>query len=179
MMMKGSFVFALILSVFSINVQAKTLELKKNHNSILIEEKSNWTLGKDLFGMPFIYFSPQTNGQRSNISFTDTGAEIELDVTSLSENQEKYQSGKKNWAEQVDARPLGFIPYALLTNKYGHKIHKIGFLYEHQGEAYTETSYYIECRGKLLFSKSLRLKVNEQHEKDFQDLIMTLDCGGV
>lgn len=178
-MMKGSFVSAIILSIFSLSAMGKTLELRKNHNSILIEEKTNWTLGKDLFGMPFIYFSPQTNGQRSNISFTDTGAEVELDITSLSENQVKYQEGKKSWAMQVEAKPLGFIPYATLTNKYGHKVHKIGFLYEHEGDSYQETSYYVECRGKLLFSKSLRLKSNEQHEKDFQDLIMTLDCGGV
>lgn len=176
-MMKGFFVFAFIIAAFA--THAKTLELKKSTRSIFIEEKENWTLGKDLFGMPFIYFSPQQNGQRSNISFTDTGAELELDIKSLASSQEKYQKNKKDWAEQVGATPLAFRPYEVSVNQHGHKIHKIGFSYTHEEDVYFETSYYIECRGKLLFSKSLRLTQNEKHEDDFKELISTLDCGGV
>lgn len=155
------------------------MELKKNSGSIFVEEKQDWTLGKDLFGMPFIYFSPQVNGQRSNISFTDTGAELELDIKALAKTQEKYQKGRKNWAEKVGALPLAFRPYEVKINQHGHRVHNIGFSYSHEGKTYFEKSYYIECRGKILFSKSLRLKENEQHEKDFSELISTLDCGGV
>jgi hypothetical protein len=178
-MMKVFFVLVFIVSTFSISSQAKSLELKKNNGSIFIEEKQGWTLGKDLFGMPFIYFSPPANGQRSNISFTDTGAEVELDISSLAKTQTKYQEGKKNWADQVGALPLGFLPYEVTINKFGHKVHRTGFSYEHEGKAYHEKSYYIECRGKILFSKSLRLIQNEQHEKDFSDLLSGIDCGGV
>jgi hypothetical protein len=178
-MMKAFFVFFSIVAVVPLSFAAKSLELKKESRSMFIEEKAGWTLGKDLFGMPFIYFSPQINGQRSNISFTDTGAEVELDVKSLASTQDRYQAGRKNWAEKVGAKTLGFIPYEVSQNKFGHKIHKIGFLYEHEGKTYNEKSYYIECRGKILFSKALRLKVNEEHDKDFTDLISSLDCGGV
>lgn len=158
---------------------AGSLELKKNTRSIYIEEKDDWKLGKDLFGMPFIYFSPQENGQRSNISFTDTGADLELDVGSLSKNQNDYQKNKKDWASQVGAIPISFVPYEVSINKHGHKIHRIGFNYEHEGKTYAEKSFYIECRGKLIFSKSLRLDVNAKHDKDFNDLLGSLDCGGV
>lgn len=158
---------------------AGSLELKKNTRSIYIEEKDDWRLGKDFFGMPFIYFSPQVNGQRSNISFTDTGAELELDVKSLANNQADYQKNKKEWANQVGATPISFVPYEVSLNKHGHKIHKIGFNYEHEGKTYAEKSFYIECRGKLIFSKSLRLDVNAAHDKDFSDLLGSLDCGGV
>lgn len=178
-MMKVFFVTVFILTVFLSGAHAKTLELKKNTRSIYIEEYKDWTLGKDLFGMPFIYFSPQANGQRSNISFTDTGADLELDIKSLAANQKDYEAGKKKWAEQVGAMPLAFSPYEVSVNKHGHRIHKIGFSYEHEGKTYSEKSYYIECRGKILFSKSLRLRENTQHEQNFQDLIYSLDCGGV
>ncbi len=129
--------------------------------------------------MPFIYFSPSQNGQRSNISFTDTGAELELDIKLLAQNQDQYQRGRKVWAHTVGADSLSFTPYIVKINKYGHRIHSIGFNYVHEGKTYSERSHYIECKGKLLFSKSLRLKNNESHERDFQDLLHSLDCGGV
>jgi hypothetical protein len=160
-------------------VWAKTLELKHQNRTIFIKEFSNWELGKDLFGMPFIYFSPQKNGQRSNISFTDTGASLELDVKSLAENQKDYQKGRKEWAETVGASPLSFSPYKVTTNKLGHRVHQIGFSYQHEQKVYEETSYYIECRGKILFSKSLRLRENDEHDKNFRELIESIDCGGV
>lgn len=178
-MMKVFFVLFVIVSVFNSYAHAATMELKKNTRSIFIEEKKDWRLGKDLFGMPFIYFSPQVNGQRSNISFTDTGADLELDFKSLASSQDKYQANKKQWAESVGATPMGFEAYKVKINNNGHKVHEIGFNYEHEGKTYKEKSFYIECRGKILFSKSLRLSENVQHEQDFNDLISSLDCGGV
>jgi len=169
----------MILSFLALSFEVNALELKKNTRSIFIEEKTGWRLGKDLFGMPFIYFSPESNGQRSNISFTDTGADLDLDVNSLASTQNKYQANKKKWAEQIGATTQGFVPYEVSTNKHGHKIHSIGFSYLHEGESYNEKSFYIECRGKILFSKSLRVKENHMHDKDFSDLLRTLDCGGV
>ena len=172
-------IVVIILAVFSLSLQAKTLELKKNSGTIFIPEKSNWMLGKELFGMPFIYFSPEMNGQRSNISFTDTGAELELDIKILAKTQKKYQDGRKKWALSVGADPVSYEPYEVKVNKHGHRIHRIGFNYAHEGKVYAEKSYYVECKGKLLFSKSLRLKENAAHEKDFADLLASIDCGGV
>ena len=169
----------ILFILFSFAAQAKVLELKKNTGTIFIPEKSNWMLGKELFGMPFIYFAPEKNGQRSNISFTDTGAELELNINSLATTQEKYQTGRKNWAKKVGADPISYEPYEVKINKNGHRVHRIGFIYAHEGKVYAEKSYYVECRGKILFSKSLRLRENASHEKDFQDLLGSLDCGGV
>lgn len=168
-----------ILSAFAPLTHAKSLELSKNSRSIFIPQKSNWELGKDLFGMPFIYFSPQVNGQRSNISFTDTGAEVELDIKSLAKSQNDYQKNKRKWSESVSADPQSFFPYEVKVNKYGHRVHKIGFSYVHEGELYVEKSNYVECRGRVIFAKSLRLAKNSAHEKDFDDLIYNLDCGGL
>lgn len=177
--MKVYFILFTILTITSFSSQAKMLELKKSTRSIFIEEKKGWMLKTDLFGMPFIYFSPQANGQRSNISFTDTGADLALDVNSLATTQDKYKKLKNSWAQKVGANSLSFSPYELTINNNGHRVHRMGFTYEHEGKAYNEKSFYIECRGKIYFSKSLRLLTNEKHEKDFNDLISNLDCGGV
>ena len=167
------------LSIISFHAEAKYIELTKNNRSIFIEEKSEWQLGKDLFGMPYIYFSPKENGQRSNISFTDTGADVELDIKGLAKSQDSYQNHKKKWADSIGAIPISFEPYTVSINERGHRIHRIGFNYSHENKVYNEGSYYIECRGKILYSKSLRLEKNEKHENDFKNLISSLDCGGV
>lgn len=168
----------LLLSLLSFSLQARVLELKKDSRSILIPEMEQWKLGKDLFGMPFIYFAPQANGQRSNISFTDTGAEVELDIKALASYQADYQKGRKLWTETVGAQALDFLPYEVKVNQNGHKIHQVGFSYNHEDKIYHEKSYYIECRGRIIFAKSLRLKANEKHEQDFKKLIDSLDCAG-
>ena len=177
--MNKLFILATIVMLFAGQTHAKNIQLKKDTRSIFIEEKKDWELGKDLFGMPYIYFSPQENGQRSNISFTDTGAEVELDVKSLASSQKNYAKDKETWAKSVGAKTISFDPYEVVKNSHGHKVHKIGFSYAFEGKNYIEKSYYIECRGRIVFSKSLRLKQNVTHEKDFAELIQSLDCGGV
>lgn len=167
------------LSLISGVLHSKTLELKKNTGTILIKEKSNWKLSRDLFGMPFIYFSPSSSGQRSNISFSDTGAELQLEIKALAKSQDTYQDGRKKWAKTVGAEPISFEPYGVKINNFGHTIHQIGFSYAHENKVYFEKTYFIECKGKLIYSKSLRLSENEVHDKDFNDLINDLDCGGV
>jgi hypothetical protein len=170
-------VFILLLTIQ--NSFARMIELKKGTRSIFIEEKDGWTLGKEMFGIPFWYFSPNSNGQRSNITFTDTGAELALDIGSLSSAQSSYQEDKKNWAKAVDAKVEKFLPYEVMINRHGNRVHKIGFSYTHEEKSYVERSFYIECRGKILFSKALRLKINRQHDKEFDEIITSLDCGGL
>jgi len=158
---------------------AKSLELKKDGKTIFIQNKSRWTLGKDLFGMPFILFSPQENGQQSNISFTDTGAKLTLDFEALKENQDSFKRNKDEWADTIGAQINGLNPYETSINNNGHRVHKIGITYTFKQKKYFENTYFLECRGRLIFSKSLRLTENEKHENEFKEMIENLDCGGV
>lgn len=151
--------------------------LVTERGQILISPLKDWELGKDMFGMPYIYFSPQMNGQRSNMSFTATGVETDLDLTTLGKNQDTYKKMKLQWLESVSGRAVSFLPYKRWKNSQGHIVHQIGFEYLHEDLAYVETSFYVDCRGKLIFSKSLRLKVNNQHQNDFEKLITDMDCG--
>lgn len=169
--------FLLFIIMFSSVALADRLELKDDSQTIFIDEKANWELGQNLFGIPFILFSPQLNGQRSNISFTDTGAKIGLKKTAIS-NEVAYKKMKKNWAIKTDSIPVSFLPYQKYVNRNNHEVHQIGFVFKNEGKVYVENSYYIECRGKVIFSKSLRLDVNEVHEKVFNELIDTLSCSG-
>jgi len=170
--------FALFI-LASFPASGKVLELKKNKGTVFIEENSQWTLGKDLFGIPFMLFSPMANGQRSNISFTDTGANIQLEFQTLSSTQKDFFKNKKSWAEKVGAEIISSTPYSLQLNNNGHRVHSAGVSYAHEGKTYVENSYFIECKGRIIYSKSLRLIENDKHDGDFERFIQSLDCGGV
>ena len=174
-MVKGLAVISFIL--FSQFVMAKDLYLPHKSGNLITVEKDNWELGKDMFGIPYMYFSPKANGQRSNIVFAATGAEIAFDTSDIGNSIKKYEKIKKDWAAKNESKVTSYIPYRFWSNYHGHKVHQAGFSYEHEEKKYVEHSYYIECKGKMYFSKSLRLKENAKHEVDFEDLIKHLDCG--
>ncbi|MBY0517472.1 MAG: hypothetical protein K2P81_11210 [Bacteriovoracaceae bacterium] len=167
----------IILMIISTSAWSAALKLETKYGRIFVPEKPTWELGKDLFGMPFIYFSPQVNGQRSNISFTNTGVDLEIDLKAMSENPEAFKKMKNDWAQEVNATPVDYIPYKKWKNQQGHSVHEVGFQYRHENKEYIEKSIYIDCNGRLIYSKSLRLIQNSQHDKDFKELIDELDCG--
>lgn len=168
-----------LVLLFAVSLPLHALELKKGQTSIHIKDLPDWTLGKELFGIPFIYFSPQINGQRSNISFTDMESEVTLKESDLKGTEGQYITIKKTWAASVKAKPINFSTLQSFANKNGHIVYNIEFEYEFQGKHYFEKSYYVNCKGRLIFSKSLRLKENGSHENSFKDLIDSLSCGSV
>ncbi len=171
------YLFITLSYLLSLSVVAATQTLTTKYGRIFVPDLKGWELGKNMFGMPFLYFSPQENGERSNMSFTNTGVDGELDLPSLGKNPENYHKMKKDWAETIDAKVLGFFPFKIWKNDQGHAVNEIGVEYSANGKAYVEKSYYIDCRGRLLFSKSLRLKVNEKHQSEFETLVKKMDCG--
>lgn len=169
----------LLIAAMIIFSEAHALELKSSSGTIFLPEKDSWTLSRDIFGIPFLLFSPKINGQRSNISFINSGVEVEIDVNALSSHQKEFQDNKKKWADSVGATINSFISYENFKNKNAHKVHHVGVSYTHENMSYVEKSYYVECKGKLIYSKSLHLKINEKHDQDFKEMIENLDCGGV
>lgn len=163
--------------VLSSSAWAQMLKLADNSGKIFVPQQKGWELGKEMFGMPFIYFSPQVNGQRSNISFTATGADVVIDLANMGHDFAAYKKLKNEWAESVLAKPLGFSPYKSWRNSHGHDVHEVGFEFQHEEDHYFEKSYYINCTGRLIYAKSLRSKENHAHEKEFHSLVNELDCG--
>lgn len=161
----------------SFAASAKDLKLVTEQGQILVPELAGWELGRDMFGMPFILFSPRANGQRSNMSLTATGVDVDVDLAAMAKNPEAFKAQKQQWGETVGATITGFIPYALRRNTHDHAIHSIGVEYTHQEKDYVETSYYVDCRKRLIYAKTLRLKQNAEHETSFQHLLTELDCG--
>lgn len=152
-------------------------ELSSSGHTLYVENSAQWELAKDLFGIPFILFSPQVNGQRSNISFAHSGVELELDIGALKDNQKDYQQNKEQWGKTHNAQIMSFTPYHSYLNSLNHRVHSIGVIYQTEGRTYQETSFYTECKGKIVFAKGLALTQNLEHQKYFKELIHSLDCG--
>lgn len=152
-------------------------KLETDYGKIFIPELSQWEMGRDMYGMPFIYFSPQENSQRSNISFTYTGVEVKVNLAEMGQDRKGYQELKNNWAQSVDAKPLKYHAYKSWKNVHGHKVHEVGFEYLFKEKKYAEISYYVDCRGQLVYAKSLRLQSNDSHAPLMHQLVRELDCG--
>jgi hypothetical protein len=168
----------ILLSVFFCyeTALAAPMKLETVKGQIFVPTLEDWKLGKDMYGMPFILFSPQQNGQRSNISLTATGVDVEVDLTELGNQHKSYEKLKTNWAKTVSATPEKFQPYKKWKNDHGHNVHQMGFEYKHEEKSYVENSFYVDCRGRLIFLKSLRLKENASHDQNFSQLVRELDC---
>lgn len=169
----------IIVSLLSLSAAygAPPQVLVTERGQILVPSLPDWERGENMFGMPFIFFSPRANDQRSNISFTATGVESDINLPSLGKNQDSYKKIKTEWAASVGGKAEAFIPYKTWKSKQGHTIHEIGVEFTHEEKRYVETSFYIDCRGMLIYSKSLRLKVNQDHQGQFGKLIDEMDCG--
>ena len=152
-------------------------KLETDYGKIFIPEIKDWEMGRDMYGMPFIYFSPQVNSQRSNISFTYTGVEVKVNLAEMGQDPKGYEELKNNWASSVDAKPLKFHAYKSWKNRHGHTVHEVGFDYLFKEKNYAEISYYIDCKGQLVYAKSLRLQANAEHAPLMQSLVRELDCG--
>lgn len=170
-------IFGLLILCVSFAASAKDLKLVTAQGQILVPELAGWELGRDMFGMPFILFSPRANGQRSNMSLTATGVDVEINLSDMAKNPEAFRAQKQQWAESVGATVTSYVPYSTRRNLHDHQIHSIGFEYTHLDKHYVETSHYVDCRKRLIFAKTLRLKANGDHEQSFQRLLSDLDCG--
>lgn len=143
---------------------------------ITFNADSEWSLKHNIFGMKNWLFSPKLNNSKSSLTVTDTKAKIELQIEVIEKNHKKYEVLKSNWANKTNAKVISFRPMQTFKNSHGHPVSKIGFSYIHKETTYVENSYYISCRGNILFAKSLRSEKNKVHETNFQKVIQSMDC---
>lgn len=169
--------FIIILSSF-LTTSAIAVEVKLNSDGgvILFDAPKSWELRHDLFGMKNWLFSPKSNNSRSNLTVTNTKAKISLDISEIKKSQKSYERLKRNWADKVNATVISFKTLKSFKNDRGNQVSSIGFSYVHKNKRYLENSYYIECRGTIIFSKSLRLEVNEDHQSDIDRIVRSMDC---
>lgn len=152
------------------------MKLSSDGGVIIFESSDSWELRHDLFGMENWLFSPKENNSRSNITVTNTKTKIKLDIEKIKKNQKSYEALKRNWADGVQAKVISFIPMSSRKNSHGNTVNTIGFRYFFKDKNYREDSYYIDCRGTLIFAKSLRLEVNANHQNDIDKMINSMDC---
>lgn len=171
-------IFLSILIVANLNAFSAPYELKHPsiQGSIFINMPTGWDVHQNVLGMPFVLFSPKENGQKSNLSFVPTSAELKVDDKSLGKDIANYQQGKKNWANKIGATIDGFEPLKSFINKHGNKVTRVGVYYTFKKKKYLEKSFYIECDGRLLHSKALTLKSNVGHYKNIDSVIQGVRC---
>lgn len=174
--MREKLIKSVIFFLFLMNSYGASLTLSHERGAIFIDEIKGWELSKDIFGMPFMYFSPKEFGQRSNISFAHTGEDFSFDKKAMKKNESQYRDGKIKWAKKVGASILRVSPYITKKNSKGHLVHNIGVEYKFKKKHYVERSFYIECKNKMLFSKSLRLKKSGRHKRTFDKIIENINC---
>jgi hypothetical protein len=162
--------------MLSQTVMAKTTTLKLERGEIFFSKPSSWQVKHDLFGIKNWLFSPKENGIRSNLTITDTKVNIELNSEIIKKNHESYVRLKQNWARKVNATPVSYSPLILWKNQHGHFVNEISFNYVFKKKQYQETSYYLECRGNLVYIKSLMIMQNQEHKKDLREVVNSMDC---
>jgi hypothetical protein len=164
-----------LLLLFSMLSHASTLTTDRG--TIVLPDEKGWEVSKDLFGIPFIFFSPEMNGERSNISFTATGVNSDIKLSDLKKDPKGYETIKNNWAKTIGATVTGFHPFKSWKNSEGHAVYQVGVNYKNENASYIEDSYYIDCRSKVYFAKSLRREENQPHAAVFSEMIQKMDCG--
>lgn len=167
--------FFILLSI-PLSLRADTHTLDNIRGTITIPQLEGWELAKNVFGMPYIYFSPKANGQKSNISFTHSGVEFPFRPEEMDESLVKYRKLKREWTEKVGAEFDSVLNHEVRETLLGHRVYQFGFTYTFNASDYIEKSYYIDCGGDMLFVKSLRLRVNEAHDAQFDQLIGGINC---
>jgi hypothetical protein len=150
--------------------------LKTDSGTIVVSKPNGWTIEERVLGIPFVFFSPKINGQRSNVSFTHTGQNLKLNNKALLADFKNYKLGKKQWADKVGAKIIKVLPLKSFQNTHGHNVTQIGVSYKFKKKSYIEKSYYIECGQKLLHSKALTLQKNKTHHKLVENMIKGIDC---
>jgi hypothetical protein len=160
----------------SLSAGAKEIKIPSDGGLILFNAPASWELKHDIFGMENWLFSPKLNNSRSNITVTNTKSKIQLNFDSIKKSRKNYEKLKQNWADRVQAKVISFKPMKAQKNTNGNLVNSIGFSYVFKGKKYIEDSYYIDCRGTVVFVKSLRLEVNLDHQEDINQMINSMDC---
>ena len=154
----------------------KRLQLKGSQGIVTVPALADWRLEKNVMGLPFVYFSPKLNGERSNLSIISTSSEIEFQSLKLKQDQKSYMAGKLAWAKKVNAEIIRQKPFKVWVNEFGLKVHQIGIEYRYNLKNYSEVSYFIGCEKRTLILKSLNLDSNSQHQRSFETIVNEINC---
>jgi len=162
----------LILALFSLSLAAEVVRVK----DFSVNNQINWEAKQNMFSLPLLFFSERVNGQASNISFSGTGLDGDLDYTRMKNDEGGYKKIKENFLSKVNGELIALIPYEKKTSTLGHTLHSQGMAFRLNGKTYQEKSYFIECGKKHFYAKTLRLRENKAHDEKFNSLLDQFDC---
>jgi hypothetical protein len=167
--------YAAIPVLFLLTMPAWAMKIQDSRGSVYLELPANWKYEKNLLGLPHVFLSPEDK-DRVSVSLTLTGIEdVKLPVKELHKNQNQYQEGRKEWAEERGFSISNFTPYETSKTKDKFQIHEIGFEYKDAESTYRELSWYVECPESLLHLKLLGTKTSARFEEG-KAIIKSLSC---
>ncbi len=142
------------LSIFSIVAFAKDLTMPHKSGTLITVEKKDWEMGKDMFGIPYMYFSPKKNGQRSNITFVATGADINFDTTNIATGMRDYEKMKKTWAQKTESTVQGFIPYRFWSIFMAIKFIKLDLVIKMKKRSMLNIAFISNAKGRCILARA-------------------------
>lgn len=165
-------------SLWTLPAQASTYKFKSDKAKI--EVPKGWQNAEELFGIPLTILGPEKDGSRPVINVTPTGiAQVKFDAKELEKSQSEYRDGKKQWLDSMKGTAVSFDDYH--TEKWTgiDEAHVIGFRYKVAEVEFTEKSYYVLCKDKLYYIKTLmRASQEEASSSTVTQTVKSFKCNG-
>ncbi len=142
------------------------------------EMPANWEFFNDFISIPLLVKSPKRDQGRVVISVTPFNIDnIEFDHDEIERNQKLYRKGREKWLSEVHGESIDYFPYQVEKWEKAKEVQRIGFSFLLNNIAYSEHSYYVNCRDHIFHLKALYRHddyLKDQHE--IQNIIKTFDC---
>jgi hypothetical protein len=161
-------VLSILLSVHLGEARAAENAYKLSHSSIRIEKPEGWQAAHGLFGMPLTLLGPEADSSRPVIGITDTGQKSEVIENKITNDTTIYRKERSHWVEKHQGKVLEFLPPEKQNLNPDSSAESVGFRYEIANIAYSERSYFINCKGRLYHVKTL---VNDSQEPSLSPII--------
>ncbi len=137
-----------------------------------------WKPVQNFFGIPVTLFGPvSTKKVRTIIQLIPTEANALLQNESeLKAFNTKYPEDKKKWLKGRNGSLLSVLPAAIEENAKKEKMIVAGLAYRLGDQAFTEKTYYINCKSKVVQLKLLSPLGETEHLARGEKVVRSFEC---
>jgi hypothetical protein len=156
--------------------KARRFNLEKEQLKLNLPK--DWQSAEGLYGIPLVLLGPdKKNKRRLTLGFTNTGIKKKINSTVVLKETRDYEAGRKKWLKKVGGTLIKFIPYKVVTNKFGIELHGLGFEYKIKGETLIEKTQYFQCGAELFNVKRIVPKDhNKKHLRQLNSIVRGMKC---
>lgn len=169
--------FALIFCIsFSAHGAVQTIDW--NNRKFKLNFDSEWKTAQNFFGIPVTLFGPMSVKKvRTIIQIIPTEANALLqNETELKAFNRTYPENKKKWLKARSGSILSVLPAAIEENDKKQKMVVAGLAYRLGDQAFTEKTYYINCKSKVVQLKLLVPLGESEHLARGEKVVRSFEC---